>query len=315
MPWPRSSRARGPRSPAMATPRRTSTPSSASSASPPPSRRHPAANRQVPSRASPCPTRAGGIRQGHPCDSGAACTATVSDTTTPRAHHPAKCPKCAHPVLIYSDATTLILSVRQHRSPTCELQAPPYYFGSNVCALAGVVDHALDAKGAVFLEVIFGGRVSRGRDLRRPVVDSVADETLAARSRLFHPCGSLPDRVPCRPLVAECAGELAAEPGVLVGKLLVAVEGGGEPGAQRRVGGPLARGDGGGADPVCLGSQSADLAADVGLGVKPRPGDPGFSELGSYVLNCHVRAYLCPPASLMAVMTRQRLAWSSPVME
>jgi len=38
----------------------------------------------------------------------------MSDTTTPRAHHPAKCPKCAHPVLIYSDATTLILSVRQH---------------------------------------------------------------------------------------------------------------------------------------------------------------------------------------------------------
>ena len=37
----------------------------------------------------------------------------MSDTTTPRAHHPAKCPKCAHPVLIYSDATTLILSVRQ----------------------------------------------------------------------------------------------------------------------------------------------------------------------------------------------------------
>jgi len=102
-------------------------------------------------------------------------------------------------------------------------------------------------------------------------VDSVADETLAARSRLFHPYGSLPDRVPCRPLVAECAGELAAEPGVLVGKLLVAVQGGGEPGAQRRVGGPLARGDGGGADPVCLGSQSADLAADVGLGVEPRP--------------------------------------------
>ena len=39
----------------------------------------------------------------------------MSDTTTPRAQHPAKCPKCAHPVLIYSDATTLILSVRQHR--------------------------------------------------------------------------------------------------------------------------------------------------------------------------------------------------------
>ena len=42
----------------------------------------------------------------------------MSDTTTPRAHHPAKCPKCAHPVLIYSDATTLILSVRQQRSAT-----------------------------------------------------------------------------------------------------------------------------------------------------------------------------------------------------
>ena len=38
----------------------------------------------------------------------------MSDTTTPRARHPAKCPKCAHPALIYSDATTLILSVRQH---------------------------------------------------------------------------------------------------------------------------------------------------------------------------------------------------------
>jgi len=33
-------------------------------------------------------------------------------------------------------------------------------------------------------------------------------------------------------LVAECAGELAAEPGILLGELLVAVEGGGEPGAQ-----------------------------------------------------------------------------------
>ena len=45
-------------------------------------------------------------------------------------------------------------------------------------------------------------------------------------------------------MVAECAGELAAEPGILVGELLVAVEGGGEPGAQRCVGGPLACGDG-----------------------------------------------------------------------
>ena len=37
----------------------------------------------------------------------------MSDTTTPRAHHLTKCSKCAHPVLIYSDATALILSVRQ----------------------------------------------------------------------------------------------------------------------------------------------------------------------------------------------------------
>jgi hypothetical protein len=137
--------------------------------------------------------------------------------------------------------------------------------------VAGGVDDGLDPHRPAVISIIFSGRVSRGRDLRRPVVDSVADETLAARSRLFHPYGSLPDRVPCRPLVAECAGELAAEPGVLVGKLLVAVEGGGEPGAQRRVGGPLARGDGGGADLVCLGSQPADLAADVGLGAEPRP--------------------------------------------
>ena len=66
---------------------------------------------------SPCPHPGRSTRQGHPCDSRASCTATMSDTTTPRAHHPAKCPKCAHPVLIDSDATTLILSVRQHPDP------------------------------------------------------------------------------------------------------------------------------------------------------------------------------------------------------
>ena len=55
--------------------------------------------------------------------------------------------------------------------------------------------------------------------------------------------------------------------------------------------------------------------ADTAITFTGVAGTAGFSELGSYVLNCHVRAYLCPPASLMAVMTRQRLAWSSPVME
>jgi len=100
-------------------------------------------------------------------------------------------------------------------------------------------------------------------------------------------------------------GELAAEPGVLIGELLVAVEGGGEPGAQRRIGGPLACGDGaGGAGAACLLPQPADLAADVGLGIEPGPGDSGFSELGRCARNCLVRAYLWPPASLMALVTR-----------
>ena len=44
-------------------------------------------------------------------------------------------------------------------------------------------------------------------------------------------------------MVAERAGELAAEPGVLVGEGLVALQGGGEPGALGCVGGALAGGD------------------------------------------------------------------------
>jgi hypothetical protein len=44
-------------------------------------------------------------------------------------------------------------------------------------------------------DVILSFSVSRGCDLRRPVVDSVIDGTLAACLRLFHPSGSLPDRV------------------------------------------------------------------------------------------------------------------------
>ena len=74
---------------------------------------------------------------------------------------------------------------------------------------------------------------------------------------------------PCRPLSAERMGELAAKPGVLVGELLVAVEGGGEPGAQRRVGGPLGGGDAAGALPRCMLPEPADLAADVGLDIEP----------------------------------------------
>ena len=71
------------------------------------------------------------------------------------------------------------------------------------------------------------------------------------------------------------------EPGVVVGELLVAVEGSGEPGAQRRVGCPLAgRNSGGGAGAIRLPPEPADLVADVGLGIEPGPGDPRFSELG-----------------------------------
>ena len=43
-----------------------------------------------------------------------------------------------------------------------------------------IIEVLLDAQRPAVFEVIFSGRVSRGRDLRRPVVDSVADETLAA---------------------------------------------------------------------------------------------------------------------------------------
>jgi hypothetical protein len=75
-------------------------------------------------------------------------------------------------------------------------------------------------------------------------------------------------------------GELTAEPGVVVGELPVAVEGGGEPGPQRRIGGPLGGRDGaGGAGAACVLPQSADLTADVGLGVKPRPRDAPLTEL------------------------------------
>ena len=45
-------------------------------------------------------------------------------------------------------------------------------------------------------DIILSFRVSQGCDLRRPVMDSVADGTLAALSRLSYPSGSLPDRTP-----------------------------------------------------------------------------------------------------------------------
>jgi hypothetical protein len=43
----------------------------------------------------------------------------------------------------------------------------------------GVVDDGLDPQGPAVFEVILSFRVRQGRDLRRPVMDSVADGTLA----------------------------------------------------------------------------------------------------------------------------------------
>ena len=74
---------------------------------------------------------------------------------------------------------------------------------------------------------------------------------------------------------AERVGELAAEPGVLVGECLVAPQGSGEPGAQRGVTRPLACRDGIGGFAVVGAAQPLDLATDVGLGIEPGPGDPG----------------------------------------
>jgi hypothetical protein len=94
-----------------------------------------------------------------------------------------------------------------------------------------VISHSSDRT----LDAACGGLsfcVSLVCDLRRPVVDSVFDGT--ARGVIT---GALPGWIvtgsgPGGALVAECAGEVAAEPGVLVGECLVALQGGAEPGAQ-----------------------------------------------------------------------------------
>ena len=97
---------------------------------------------------------------------------------------------------------------------------------------------------------------------------------------MFWPVRIVTGSGPGGALVAEGSGELAAEPGVFLGELLVAPVGGGEPGAQRGVGCPLAGGDRAGRAGTAGAAELPDLVADVGLGIEPGPGDGGFSELG-----------------------------------
>ena len=80
-------------------------------------------------------------------------------------------------------------------------------------------------------------------------------------------------------MVTERAGELAAEAGVFLGELLVALEGSGEPGTQRGVGCPLAGGDRAGRAGTAGAAELLDLVADVGLGIEPGPGDALLTEL------------------------------------
>jgi len=53
--------------------------------------------------------------------------------------------------------------------------------------VVGVVDDGFDPQRPAVFQIILSVRVSRGRDLRRPVVDSVADGTVAAWLGCFQP--------------------------------------------------------------------------------------------------------------------------------
>jgi len=89
---------------------------------------------------------------------------------------------------------------------------------------------------------------------------------------------------------AERVGELVAEPGVFVGECLVALQGSGEPGAQRGVGRPLACRDGIGGCAVADAAQPLDLVTDVGLGIEPGPEDPGSGCDGANVTGIPARS-------------------------
>jgi len=80
-----------------------------------------------------------------------------------------------------------------------------------------------------------------------------------------------------------------------------ALAGGEQAGVQRRPGDGRA-GAAAGSGRASLGG--VDLAEQVAVPVEESAVDGGFSELGRCARNCLVRAYLWPPASLMALVTR-----------
>jgi hypothetical protein len=68
---------------------------------------------------------------------------------------------------------------------------------------------------------------------------------------------------------------MSPAPGVLVPECLVALQCGGDPGAQRGLGRALACWDRTGGVAVAGAAHPLDLVADAGLGIEPGPGDPG----------------------------------------
>jgi len=110
-------------------------------------------------------------------------------------------------------------------------------------------------------------------------------------------------------------GEPGLLPGLLAERLGQAVfelpDAAGEPESPLVGGGQVGlQGGAGDARPAGLaacgrgGFEGVDLGEQVAVPVEEAAVDSGFSELGRCARNCLVRAYLWPPASLMALVTR-----------
>ena len=102
-------------------------------------------------------------------------------------------------------------------------------------------------------------------------------------------------------LLAERSGQAVFELPDAAGEPECAFVGGGQVGLQRSVGDARPAGLA-----VCGrgGLEGVDLGEQVAVPVEEAAVDSGFSELGRCARNCLVRAYLWPPASLMALVTR-----------